>query len=278
MADGRLADPPPAGGRGTPPGRRAGGGYPQEEVEFGDEDHSPRLRLSRRGIVVLGALGATVLGVLAWLVFLSSVLDVRSVAVQGVQDDKLTVDQVRAAIGTVGAGPLARVDLDDATRRVEAIPRVARAEVWRGWPHTLRVKITQRTAVAAVKGEDGRFTQVDAEGVSFATEDAAPAGVPVVELRLSQQANDVATVITRPQLVQGAVAVAAGLPAEVRQRAGAVLVHSYDDIQLQLSGGATVRWGSPEQIDRKARVLVALMSQKGTNFDVSAPEAPAVSG
>ncbi|MGW4891170.1 cell division protein FtsQ/DivIB [Kitasatospora sp. NPDC004240] len=268
MADRRLAaDPPPAVGR----GRR------REEDGFGDEEHAPRLRLSRRGVVVLGGFGATVLGVLAWLVFLSSALDVRSVAVQGAPDDRLTADQVRTAIGGLGEGPLARVDLEEAERRVEAIPRVARAEVWRGWPHTLRVKITQRTAVAAVKGEDGLFAQVDAGGVSFATEPSPPAGVPVVELRLSQQANEVAEVITRPQLVQAAVRVAAGLPAEVGRRAGAVLVHSYDDIRLQLDGGVTVRWGSAENTDRKARVLVALLRQKGTNFDVSAPDAPAVS-
>ncbi|MFE4359090.1 cell division protein FtsQ [Kitasatospora xanthocidica] len=258
MADGRLADPL------------------EEELEV--EESAPRLRLSRRGIVVLGALGAAVLGVLAWLVFFSSVLDVRTVAVQGAGDDKLTPDQVREAVGGLGDGPLARVDLDGVRHRVEGIPRVARAEVWRGWPHTLRVKVVQRTAVAAVKGDDGRFTQVDAGGVSFATEPAPPEGVPVVELRLSQQANDVDGVISRPQLVQGAVAVAAGLPPEVAKRVGSVLVHSYDDIQLQLSGGVTVRWGSPEQIDRKARVLVALLNQKGTNFDVTAPEAPAVSG
>lgn len=73
MADGRLADPPPAPGRGRL----------REELEFGDEEYAPRLRLSRRGIVVLGAFGAAVIGVLAWLVFLSPVLDVRSVAVQG---------------------------------------------------------------------------------------------------------------------------------------------------------------------------------------------------
>ncbi|MFF0410037.1 cell division protein FtsQ/DivIB [Kitasatospora sp. NPDC004745] len=258
MADGRLADP--------------------LEDELEDEESAPRLRLSRRGVVVLSVLGAAVLGVLAWVVFLSSVLDVREVAVQGAKDDKLTADQVREAIGRVGDGPLARVDLDAVQHRVEAIPRVAKAEVWRGWPHTLQVKVVQRTPVAAVKGDDGRFTQVDAAGVSFATESAPPAGVPVVELRLSQQAKDSDGVISRAQLVQGAVSVAAGLPPEVAKRAGAVLVHSYDDIQLQLSGGATVRWGSPEQIDRKARVLVALMGQKGTNFDVSAPEAPAVSG
>ncbi|MGA5816480.1 cell division protein FtsQ/DivIB [Kitasatospora sp. NPDC094028] len=258
MADGRLADP--------------------LEHELEDEEPAPRLRLSRRGIVVLSVLGAAVLGALAWLVFLSSVLDVRDVAVQGATDDKLTSDQVREAIGGLAGGPLARVDLDGVRHRVEAIPRVAKAEVWRGWPHTLQVKIVQRTAAAAVKGEDGQFTQVDAAGVSFATEAAPPEGVPVVELRLSQQAKDVDGVISRPQLVQGAVAVAAGLPPEVAKRAGAVLVHSYDDIELQLSGGATVRWGSPEQNDRKARVLVALLSQKGTNYDVSAPEAPAVSG
>ncbi|MGW3229644.1 cell division protein FtsQ/DivIB [Kitasatospora sp. NPDC001095] len=258
MADGRLADPL------------------EEELE--EEESAPRLRLSRRGIVVLGALGAAVSGVLAWLVFFSSVLDVRDVAVQGTSDGKLTADQVRATIGGLGDGPLARVDLDDVRHRVEAIPRVAGAEVWRGWPHTLRVKVVERKAVAAVKGDDGQFTQVDAGGVSFATEPAPPEGLPVVELRLSQQANDADGVISRSQLVQGAVAVAAGLPPEVAKRAGSVLVHSYDDIELQLSGGATVRWGSPEQIDRKARVLVALMKQKGTNFDVTAPEAPAVSG
>ncbi|MGW3075848.1 cell division protein FtsQ/DivIB [Kitasatospora sp. NPDC001132] len=258
MADGRLADPL------------------EEELE--EEESAPRLRLSRRGIVVLGALGAAVSGVLAWLVFFSSVLDVRDVAVQGTSDGKLTADQVRATIGGLGDGPLARVDLDDVRHRVEAVPRVAGAEVWRGWPHTLRVKVVERKAVAAVKGDDGQFTQVDAGGVSFATEPAPPEGLPVVELRLSQQANDADGVISRSQLVQGAVAVAAGLPPEVAKRAGSVLVHSYDDIELQLSGGATVRWGSPEQIDRKARVLVALMKQKGTNFDVTAPEAPAVSG
>ncbi|MER7703938.1 FtsQ-type POTRA domain-containing protein [Kitasatospora sp. NPDC097605] len=258
MADARLADP--------------------LDEEFEAEEYAPRLRLSRRGVMVLGALAAVLLGALSWLVFFSSVLEVRSVAVQGMRDDRLTADEVRSAIGGVGSGPLARVDLDEARHRVEAIPRVAKAEIWRGWPNTLRVKVTQREAVAAVRGEDGQFTQVDAGGVSFATEPAAPEGVPVVELKLSQQALDAESVIDRAQLVRGAVTVAAGLPQDVRQRAGAVLVHSYDDIQLQLGGGATVRWGSPEQTDRKARVLVALLNQKGTNFDVSAPDSPAVSG
>jgi len=247
-----------------------------EEEDFGER--APRLRLSRRGIVVLSAFGALVVGALCWLVFFSSVLDVRSVAVQGLESDRLTAEQVREALGGLQDGPLARVDLSEAEHRVAAIPRVAKAEVWRGWPHTLRVKVVERRPVAAVRTEDGKFTQVDAGGVSFATEAAAPAGVPVVELALSQQANDALGVIGRPELVRAAVTVAAALPADVAKQAGALQVHSYDDIRLQLGNGVTVRWGSPDRTERKAKVLTALLGQKAVNYDVSAPDAPAVSG
>lgn len=36
--------------------------------------------------------------------------------------------------------------------------------------------------------------------------------------------------------------------------------------------------GSPERTDRKASVLIALLKQKAANYDVSAPDAPAISG
>ncbi|MGK4583770.1 cell division protein FtsQ/DivIB [Kitasatospora sp. HPMI-4] len=243
-----------------------------EEPESG-----PGLRLSRRGIVVLSVLGALVLGALGWLVFFSSALDVRTVAVQGLESGKLTDDQVREALGGLRHGPLARIDLTEAEHRVEGLPRVAKAEVWRGWPHTLRVKLVERRPVAAVKNQDGTFSQVDAGGVSFATEPSAPTGVPLLELALSQQANDALAVVDRPTLLRAAVTVAAGLPPEVAKRTGALQIHSYDDIRLQLSGGVTVRWGSAERTARKAVVLTALLGQRGTNYDVSAPDAPAVS-
>jgi cell division protein FtsQ len=248
-----------------------------EEDEFG-EAPPPRLRLSRRGVVVLSALIAVVAGLLGWLVFFSPVLDVRRVAVQGLDSGKLSSDEVTRALGGLDHGPLARVDLDTVQQRVAAVPRVAKVEAWRGWPHTLRVKVTERRPVAAVRTDDGKFSQVDAAGVFFATEDQPPAGVPVVDLQLSQQANDALGVIDRPALVRAAVTVAAGLPADVAKQASALQVYSYDDIRLQLAGGATVRWGSPERTDRKAKVLTALLGQKAAVYDVSAPDAPAVSG
>ncbi|MFC6598323.1 cell division protein FtsQ/DivIB [Kitasatospora paranensis] len=242
------------------------------------EPPAPRVRLSRRGVLVLCLLGALIAGSLGWLVFVSSALDVRSVAVQGLDSGRLSQDEVARALGGLRHGPLARVDLAEAQRRVQSVPRVAKAEVWRGWPHTLRVKVTERRAVASVRTDDGRFAQVDAGGFTFATEAAAPAGVPVVDLQLGQQANDALAVFDRQALVQAAITVAAGLPPEVAKQAGAVQVHSYDDVRLQLAGGVTVRWGSPERTPRKAVVLTALLGRKAANYDVSAPDAPAVSG
>ncbi|MFD8598275.1 cell division protein FtsQ/DivIB [Kitasatospora sp. NPDC059646] len=252
--------------------------YDEEFGEDGDEGRPPRLRLSRRGVLVLAALGALVVGGLGWTVFFSSALDVRRVAVQGLDSGQLSQDEVERALGSTARGPLARVDLDRAQELVAKVPRVAGAEVWRGWPHTLRVKVTERQPVAAIRADDGRFVQVDAQGVEFATGPQPPAGVPVVSLQLGQPATDALPVIDRPTLVRSAVTVAAGLPSEVAKQAGSLTVYSYDDIRLQLASGATVRWGSAEETARKARVLTALLGRKASNYDVSAPDAPAVSG
>ncbi|MHA6759258.1 cell division protein FtsQ/DivIB [Streptacidiphilus sp. PAMC 29251] len=234
-----------------------------------------RLRLSRRGLAVLGGLLAALLGTVCWLVWFSPVLDVRTVAVSGTR--VLTADQVLAAAQVPLGGPLERLDTGAARARVlKALPRVAQVQVSTSLPHTVRVRITERIAVAAVKGADGRFTQVDASGVRFATGATAPAGVPVVQLALSAAGKAGLASFPEPVLVAAAVDVAKALPAPVSGRTSSVIVHSYDDLELQLTDGSRVLWGSSERDSRKAVVLVALLRQKGTTYDVSAPDDPAV--
>jgi cell division protein FtsQ len=251
---------------------------PEDRSEAaGVGNRPPRLRLSRRGTVVVAALCALLAACCGWLVFLSPVLDVRTVAVTGTE--RLTPDEVTAVAGVGHGGPLARVDTGAVRRRVAAaLARVDRVEVWRGWPHTLRIKVTERRPVAAVREADGRFTQVDHAGVRFATEAAAPPGVPVVELRLTQAARDAAPEYPQRVLVSAAVQVADDLPAEVAKRSRAVEVHSWDDIRLRLDSGAAVLWGSPERGHRKAEVLTALLTHRARSYDVSAPDAPATTG
>ena len=238
-------------------------------------DPRVRLRLSRRGVAVLCGFVAVLLGTVCWLVWFSPVLDVRTVAVSGTR--VLTVDQVLAAAAVPLGGPLERVDAGAAEARVrKALPRVAEVSVSTSLPHTVRVRITERVPIAAVKGADGRFTQVDVTGTAFATGPTAPAGVPVVQLALSAAGKAALGSFPEPVLVRSAVDVAKALPAAVARRTSSVVVHSYDDLELQLTDGSRVLWGSTERDSRKAVVLNALLRQKATSYDVSAPDDPSV--
>jgi len=237
---------------------------------------APRLRLSRRGVGVLAGLLAALVSTACWLVFFSSVLNVRTVLVSGVR--VLTPAQVLAAARVPLGGPLERLDTGAVRARVlRALPRVARVQVSTEWPHTVRLRITERVAVAAVRTANG-YEQVDAGGVGFATGPGIPAGVPVVELALSPVGRSSLPEFSEAELVDSAVQIAKVLPPAVARGTIAVVVHSYDDMELQLAGGATVLWGSPERDARKAVVLAALLKQGGTTYDVTAPDDPAVRG
>lgn len=236
----------------------------------------PRLKLSRRGIVVLCGLVAVLLGTGVWLVWFSSVFDVRTVTVVGVRS--LTKDQVLRAAQVPLGGPLERLDTGAVAARVQrALPRVDHAEVSTSWPHEVRITVTERVPVAAVRGDDGRYTLEDAAGVRFATLSTPPAGVPVVRLALSAAGTSALAQFPEPVLVAGAVEVARSLPPAVARRTSLVVVHSYDDIELTLTApSATVSWGSPELSARKAAVLEALLTQDAHGYDVSAPTDPAL--
>ena len=245
-------------------------------ADGGSPPSAPRLRLSRRGFGVLAGLLAALVGAACWLVFFSSVLNVRTVLVSGTR--VLTPGQVLAAARVPLGGPLERLDTGAVRARVlKALPRVARVQVSTEWPHTVRLRITERVAVAAVKAADG-YDQVDAGGVRFASGPDVPGGVPVVELALSPVGRSSLAEFPEAELVDSAVQIAKALPPAVSHETIAVVVHSYDDMELQLSGGATVLWGSPERDARKAVVLTALLKQSATTYNVSAPDDPAVLG
>ncbi|WP_198532699.1 cell division protein FtsQ/DivIB, partial [Carbonactinospora thermoautotrophica] len=76
--------------------------------------------------------------------------------------------------------------------------------------------------------------------------------------------------------LRGALDILAALPPSILRQVRSVRANTPDDVVLRLSGDVTVRWGSAERSADKATVLAALLRQKGTVYDVSAPDAPAV--
>ncbi|MEU8032282.1 FtsQ-type POTRA domain-containing protein [Streptomyces sp. NPDC049099] len=246
---------------GPPPGRRSG-----------------KLRL--RTIVILAVAAAVLLGAgTTWVLYGSSWLRVDHVSVSGTR--VLTSAEVRDAAAVPVGAPMISVDTEGIEARLRRkLPRIDTVDVVRSWPHGIGLKVTERTPVLLLR-KGGDFTEVDDEGVRFATVSRAPNAVPMLELSVSRTGSGAAGFrrFGTDRLVREAVRVAGDLPAAVAKRARTVQVRSFDAISLVLADGRTVLWGSGENGRAKARTLTALMKAApgARHFDVSVPTAPASS-
>jgi cell division protein FtsQ len=173
---------------------------------------------------------------------------------------------IRAASGVSLGEPLVSVRTEEVRRRVAAIPRLATVEVRRDWPGTVRIVVTERTPVALAASAAGPVL-VDATGLAYQN---APRPLPALPRLAADRVapDDPAT--------RAGLAVLAALPPPVRERLREVRAEGPAEVTLLLLGGRQVRWGSPDDSQRKAAVLTALLSQPGTVFDVSAPDLPTI--
>ncbi|MBL1084743.1 FtsQ-type POTRA domain-containing protein [Streptomyces actinomycinicus] len=236
----------------------------------------PRLRT----IIVLAVVVSLLGGGGTWVLYGSQWLRVRHVSVSGVL--VLTPAEVRKAAAVPVGAPMISVDTDAIEARLRRkLPRIDTVDVVRSWPQGIGLKVVERTPVLLVQ-KARKFTEVDDEGVRFATVSQAPKGVPLLELSASRKGPGAASFrrFGTGRLVREAVRVAGDLPAAVAQSARTVQVRSYDAISVQLGDGRTVAWGSGENGGAKARALTALMkaAPRARHFDVSVPTAPASSG
>ncbi|MFI1729534.1 cell division protein FtsQ/DivIB [Streptomyces acidicola] len=226
-------------------------------------------------IVALVLLGAAVV----WVLYGSSWLRVERVSVSGTR--VLTQARVDETAEVPLDAPLISVDTDAIEARLrQKLPRIDSVEVARDWPHGIDLKVIERTPVLIVEnsGNGGKYAEVDAKGVRFATVPEPPKGVPVLEMELARSAGP--SRFGTERLLRAAVGVAGDLPAAVARDTRFVKVRSYDSISLELADGRTIAWGSREKGRAKARTLTALMKAApgARHFDVSVPTAPASSG
>ena len=210
----------------------------------------------RPALAVLLVMALVVGGI--WLVYFSTVLAVQSVEVDGAST--LGDAEVRAAAAVPDGEPLARLDLNAIEARVEALAMVRSAEVTRQWPDGVLISLEERVAIAVVE-IGGRIRGMDAEGVVFRDYVKAPPALPLVRTAAE----------TRNDALQEAAQVVAALPSDISSRVDYVSVATIDQIELVLRDGRTVSWGSAEDSEQKAAVLVRLLEQPAQRYDVSVP-------
>jgi len=212
-------------------------------------------------MIVLALLVGALLAGSVWLVFFSSYVTARSVEVTGTHT--LGESRIERAAEVPTGTPLARVDLDAIRARVESIASVRRVEVSRSWPHTVHIAVTERIAIAVIDRGDG-LQALDSEGVPFGSYTARPRHLPLV--------------VTEPDIRSEALVEAGrvidALPAKVARRVETVEVGSVDEINLVLTNGRRVVWGSAEDSAQKAEVLAVLLKRPGQQIDVSVPGRP----
>lgn len=221
-------------------------------------------RRPKRWLFVLVA-GVLLIVVVSWSVYGTSMLGVDKVDVSGATFT--SVDKVRDTAKVDKGAALAALDADEIAGRVAQLPSVESVEVSRSWPHTIVIKITERSPFLAVP--DGKkFVLVDKFGVAYRTVSEAPkATVTAVLDKPGRQ--DPATAAT--------LTVLSALTPKLEKALVKVEAKSATQVTLKLKDSRTVFWGDATDSDRKAKVSTALLSRSGKHFDVSAPDVPTVS-
>lgn len=219
----------------------------------------PARRRRRRRVALASALGV---GALWWIGWHSPVTVVEHVVVDSPRG--ISAQAIRLASGISAADHVPSVDAEAVRRSImSAIPAVADVAVQRSLPHTVRLEVASRTPLAAVRSGAG-YLVMDADGVIF---DQVKHAKDLVVIKANSDEDR-----------ESARRLLASVPDTLRERITQVTTRSPDDISLGLRSGATVRWGSVEDSELKARVLAGLMTVQATRYDVSAPLLPTTSG
>ncbi|WP_435829818.1 cell division protein FtsQ/DivIB [Nocardia neocaledoniensis] len=205
---------------------------------------------------VVGLLVVTVLVVLAWF---TPVLSVRTVRVDGLA--AVPEQEVRGRLEIPDGRSMLRIDTTAIAQRVAQISKVRSVRVQRKFPSTVLVTVVERTPVLYFETPDGAHL-IDAESVEFAIEAAPPVGVPKL---LTEGA------FTGPAAARAAVDVLVTLPPALSVQVGEVVARSNSDVSLNLRDGRKVVWGGTGDGERKAAVVLPLLTREGTVFDVSSP-------
>lgn len=214
------------------------------------------------------------------LVFFSPLLATQKITVRGTS--LLETTQVEQKLEPLRGVPLTRID-EKKVRELLGQDNVIRSvQVESRPPHELVVTLKERTAVAVVKQGDTYHT-VDSDGVSLLESATQPdTSVPLVRF----SGDDPQTSAEFRTISTALSAMPSELLAQVKE-AGAT---STSSITLTLRDNTTVQWGTAEESELKAKVLLSLrqaiakraqeetsseaQTQKVTVYDVSAPRVP----
>lgn len=229
-----------------------------------------RRRLRR--LTVLGSVCGAV--VLAFGVTRSPFLDVDRVQVVGATHTP--VELVQSASGVQRHQAMTDVQLARAEEGVLALPWVSAVEVTRHWPGTIRINVTERSAIAAVPDVSGLLVLVDRDGRLLERVVAAPPGVVV----FADIASGAELGTELDGTADAMLTVASQLPTALVATVESVAPAEGGGVDLHLGEGGRVHLGPPDDLADKLTAVLTVLEQVDLmdlcSIDVRVPSAPSL--
>jgi cell division protein FtsQ len=234
-----------------------------------------RKQVGRRRLrLVVAVLIGLVVAALGWAATRSALLDVDHIVVEG---GPLTGAPTAIEAGRVTRGT-AMVDIDEGAvaKRLDTLPWVRSATVRKEWPGTLRIRLVERTPIAAAPDAAGGWALVDLGGRVLTWLTTPPPAGMVVVAGLAP-AGVPGTTLAAP--ARGPLDVVQALPPEMRPTVVNVTVDA-NGINLGLAPRGTILLGDGQDVAAKLRTAELVLSGVDTTnlavLDVRLPTTPTV--
>jgi hypothetical protein len=207
-------------------------------------------RRRRRLLIVAGVAAVVALG---WAVTHSPLLAVHKVVAVGT--GHVPARTVVAVAGIHDGQHLLDVDEGAARARLRALPWVADARVDVSWSGTARIRVTERTPVAAVVAGRGRWVLVDAHGRALARVGALGPSLMVVS-----GLHAVAPGATFDASLAAPLQVIAQLGPGLRSRVAGIVVARDGSVLLRLRSGGVAQLCQPVDVATKLASLATVFA------------------
>lgn len=170
-------------------------------------------------------------------------------------DEAAVIKQAKVTLD----GPLISIPLTQIQGRLTSFPEVDTVLVERGWPHTVLITIRERVPVAYQQTVSG-ITLIDKRGRASGLAKKVPEGMVSIEGKADSSA------------MKAAVDVLAALP--TTWKVDFITASTQDSVTVHLKDKSIIVFGSGERVTDKAAVAEALLANRYTYIDVSAPDVP----
>ena len=199
-------------------------------------------------------------GAMWWLLYNSTYFVATDIKVVG--NSRVSTEKIIATANVQLNIPLIKVQTANVHSLFADFPEFKSITVARGWPHTVLITVDERAPVASAQ-VGTKYVLIDELGEAASKSSATPqmAGVPI---------------IGKPgtPAMQAGVSVLRALPTNWKVKA--VVANTQDSVEVSLAKGVTIVFGSGERVEYKVKVANALLANKYTDINVSAPDAPTV--